>query len=545
MSSKHPIHNTRSASPFWNRVGYEFVRSPFEWRVDDGDWKRAAPDDLTVDLIPLAEWTEVAWLQLGEANLSAGTHTLQIRLSREKDGDKFKRLLYVSDALVIAPNFKPNGANPPNTVETVKDSVFALPRANNGARAQVVLKGDWRICRDDENAPQNIATPIERVPQNPIWRTIAVPGDKAVNLPEFALAHRIWYQTTVQVPASQTGKSYFLDFPLNNLNTTVYVNGQLCGFNPTPFARFQIDCTRAIKPGANEIWVGIRDAYYGFQSKPGDPMKLRKILLNTPTFVEAGAVYAADVFVKPDVAGKKLAAEITLSNPSNAAINGEIRAQALDVDGKIVHSFKRVPFEVGAGENKIVNWSDDWANPILWWPDAPKLYDLRLQLVSNGEVIDQNETRFGFRQWTTDGIKYRLNGVIWHMWAELVQDGDKESWLADYKRKNQRTYRFVTAGQASQGAYFWKGLKTQAALDFMDAGGITVRRNSTLDGEVIGYKFKEEDADIVVAQDGSVLKDELMKNWRAQCVAQVKGERNHASIQIWTIENEFAYIGSA
>ena len=34
----------------------------------------------------------------------------------------------------------------------------------------------------------------------------------------------------------------------------------------------------------------------------------------------------------------------------------------------------------------------------------------------------------------------------------------------------------------------------------------------------------------------------LMRNWRDQCVAQVKGERNHPSIQIWTIENEFAFI---
>ena len=23
----------------WNRIGFEFVRSPFAWRIDDGDWK--------------------------------------------------------------------------------------------------------------------------------------------------------------------------------------------------------------------------------------------------------------------------------------------------------------------------------------------------------------------------------------------------------------------------------------------------------------------------------------------------------------------------
>jgi beta-galactosidase len=33
-SGKHQI---------WNRVGFEFVRSPFEWRVDGGAWTKASP----------------------------------------------------------------------------------------------------------------------------------------------------------------------------------------------------------------------------------------------------------------------------------------------------------------------------------------------------------------------------------------------------------------------------------------------------------------------------------------------------------------------
>jgi beta-galactosidase len=35
---------------------------------------------------------------------------------------------------------------------------------------------------------------------------------------------------------------------------------------------------------------------------------------------------------------------------------------------------------------------------------------------------------------------------------------------------------------------------------------------------------------------------DLMRNWRDQVVAQVKGERNHPSIMIWSIENEWLYI---
>ena len=51
----------------WNRIGFEFVRSPFDWRIDDGAWQTASPDELTTDLMELATWCEVAWLKLGDA----------------------------------------------------------------------------------------------------------------------------------------------------------------------------------------------------------------------------------------------------------------------------------------------------------------------------------------------------------------------------------------------------------------------------------------------------------------------------------------------
>ena len=98
-----------------------------------------------------------------------------------------------------------------------------------------------------------------------------------------------------------------------------------------------------------------------------------------------------------------------------------------------------------------------------------------------------------------------------------------------------------TAGQAGQESR-WLGMEPAEALEFCDRNGVVVRRNTTLDGETIGYHFSEGDAETRKQQGGSELKLALMRNWRDQCVAQVKGERNHPSIQIWTIENEFAFI---
>ena len=79
------------------------------------------------------------------------------------------------------------------------------------------------------------------------------------------------------------------------------------------------------------------------------------------------------------------------------------------------------------------------------------------------------------------------------------------------------------------------------AHDFFDRNGVVVRRSGILDGEAIGYMAIENDAELK-RKYGSEIKMELMDNWRDQLIAQVKGERNHPSIMIWSIENEWLYI---
>src|SRR5947199_709448 len=79
----------------WNRVGYEFVRSPFAWRIDGGDWVTSGPEELTTDLIEIGFFNEVAWLKLGDRPLGAGGHKIEIKLPKVKDDKgKYARILY-------------------------------------------------------------------------------------------------------------------------------------------------------------------------------------------------------------------------------------------------------------------------------------------------------------------------------------------------------------------------------------------------------------------------------------------------------------------
>lgn len=562
----------------WGRIGFEFVRSPFEWRVDDGEWKRMSPEDLTTDLMELDTWCEVAWLKFGEAQLSQGAHRLEIRITRDtgKDG-KPKKVLFACDALCVSEKgFVPNGKfKPDESGRTPADiqaekQVFQLPEANAGQRATVALSGTWEIARDDEMLPAPVAEPVRTLPRHPIYRAIPVPGDKGVLREDLLFAHRVWYRTRVRVPASMGNRAFTIEFPLNNLNTTVYVNGRYCGFEKNPFCRFSIDVTDAVQAGKdNEILVCIRDAWYGRTANPDDPMKLRRTfnspiknfkagfqdfdypvwncpqsgLLATPVFSAAGKVYASDVFVKPSVATKTLASETTLCN--RTASEKEVQVRQVAVDGKSgKECASGAPFRVrlAAGETKMVPSSFQWSNPRLWWPDDPQLYFLRTEILVDGKLADTSSVRFGFREWSISSKDFLLNGVRWRMWSDLSPHGaTKEAWLDSYRKNNIRAFRYVTAGQGPRNP-LWYGLEPEKALDFFDESGVVIRRNSTIDGEMIGYNFYENDPAILKKQGGSKIKMALMQNWLDQCVAQVKGERNHPSIQIWTIENEFAYI---
>lgn len=562
----------------WNRVGFEFVRSPFEWRVDGGEWNKSSPGDLTTDLMPLAEWAEVAWLRLGERDLKAGEHTLEIRLTAGKnEKGEAQKLVYASDAIVVSPGeFRPNGPHKPGQSGRTADdeaaarNVFRVPSAPVGARSQVLLKGQWEIARDDEQLPKDIASPIGALPRSPLWRSIPVPSNKAKSRPDLALAHRVWYRTRVEVPAGTGGRSFFLNFPKNNLNTTVYVNGKMCGFEKQPFVNFDVDVSKAIKPGVNEILVGIRDAWYAFAHDPDDPMKLRRMfnypvtwankgfmnldypvwnsfqsgILNTPTFVATGGpAYVSDVFARPSVAKKQMAADIEVTNPGDKAVAGEIRWEAVNVKtGRSEKSFAARPFVVAAGEKVVVNAADAWAEPQLWWPDSPTLYDLRTTLVVGGKPVDVSDTRFGFREWTWEGTRFQLNGINWQMWAGGGNWGQSLSDFLRYHHKYARTARMATEGGQADDTGLWKGMETREALDFLDRNGIPVRRNGPLDGQVIGYSIYENDEARKGKNGGSRVRTELMKNAREQMAKMVKGERNHPSIHIWSLDNEFLFI---
>lgn len=542
----------------WARIGYEAVRSSFEWRVDQGEWSAATPDQLTTDLMELSFWTEVAWLKLGKQSISAGAHTLSFRLPKALDKQgKSQKILFALDCVCLsAGEFFPCKAVRPgedhqnDNDRAAAKHIFEMPEAKDlSSRMSIRLNGTWEVCRYDEQLPGPVAEPITTFPAQPRWTAIQVPGDKNERA-DLVFAHRLWYRTRINIPESLKERSFFLVFPANSLNTTIYVNGQFCGFEKSPFARFQVDISKAAKPGINEVWVGIKDAWYGYQADPADPLKLRKRwnlplkylsdgfqelvypvwnqklmgIIGTPEFVAAGPAYAADVFCKPSVARKKLGVEIELKSNQATTKQAVLTVEAVnDKTSEVEKKWTLPVVDVTSGEAKIVT-DLDWENPKLWWPDDPNCYRLRTTVTIDSKPVDIQETLFGFREWSRDGIHLKLNGINWQGFADGLPGDTPAKFLAAHKdpHYNSGFARMWTH------VYKWLGVEPDEALTFMDRGGQLIRRSSCLDGEAIGYM--------------PGLLPELGTNWIDQITAWIKGERNHPSIMIWSVENEINFI---
>ena len=159
---------------------------------------------------------------------------------------------------------------------------------------------------------------------------------------------------------------------------TVFVNGRPCGWTKAPYAAWDCDITQAVKPGqVNEIWVGIKDAFYGLaddanarhpQYTPYDFWHYNTTnqldmpvlshyetgLLLTPSLVVAGKAYTSDVFAIPSVKNKTLGLEVTVHNPTGQALTVQVANSVVPLaGGPAAKTFAPQDVSVPAGQDAV------------------------------------------------------------------------------------------------------------------------------------------------------------------------------------------------
>jgi beta-galactosidase len=236
-----------------------------------------------------------------------------------------------------------------------------------------------------------------------------------------------WYRRHLALDASLAGRRLYLQFDGASLKADVYLNGVLVGSHTGGFARFRLDATAALRPGADNVLavrvdnsdLGIPPTssdftifgglYRGVWLLATDPVQVSAMDLGSPgVFIEQRDVGAGS-------AGIIVRAELENHGPMPRDV--DVRVAVLDASRTAVaDSTFRTRLDPGAASEVVKPLSI--ARPHLW--DArsdPYLYTVRVELrpVSGngapGALSDAVEQPLGIRSFAVDPDRgFLLNG---------------------------------------------------------------------------------------------------------------------------------------
>lgn len=394
----------------------------------------------------------------------------------------------------------------------------------------VSLDGEWQLYRGSERT----------LPPTAEWQTVCVPllQSQADNKPF------LWYRRALNVPQKWAGQRLFVRFEAVRFVSEVYVDGQKVGGHYGGWEPFEVEVTGVCRPGReHQLLVRVQDltgvcrgeldyAKKGHGQRFIDQAKDSVLapvgsqcerigIWQSTSLVARNEVYVEDVFVKTSVRRKEISAEVTVRNLGTA--QRTVRCVAA-VEGGV--TLRPAEVTVAGGGSKTVTLVQPWPEPRLWCPADPHLYQLVTRMEFDGREVDRTTTRFGFREFWTDGPEMVLNGVPMKFLAtaghprgnldgELSKDG-----AVDLFRRIRETGCVAMRLHAN----VWPRAWYEAA----DEVGMPVILESALFCWASAYALTQ---------------DEFWKNYHEHLAAVIRAHRNHPAIVMISLENEILHCG--
>ncbi|HLS96937.1 glycoside hydrolase family 2 protein [Sphingobacterium allocomposti] len=206
----------------------------------------------------------------------------------------------------------------------------------------------------------------------------------------------LWYHNEISVDKKLQKGKLLLHFGAVDWQCDVYVNGQHVGQHEGGFDPFYMDITAALKKGAKQlVTIRVWDPTSEGPQPRGKQINNPHGIWYTPVTGIWQTVWLESVPQTYIVATKQTpdvdASSLTVSAKVDGAQAGDqLLVEAFDGARKIAEASAAV------GSDASLNV----ANPQLWSPDSPKLYDLTVKVLRKGKVIDQTQSYFAMRKIT-------------------------------------------------------------------------------------------------------------------------------------------------
>ncbi|MHB8900654.1 MAG: glycoside hydrolase family 2 protein [Thermoguttaceae bacterium] len=200
----------------------------------------------------------------------------------------------------------------------------------------------------------------------------------------------LWYRRSFEATLPADGGRLLLHFGAVDWKATVRVNGKLAGEHQGGYDPFSIDITPFLQEGANELSVAVWDPTdSSYQPRGKQVLKPQGIwytpvtgIWQTAWLESVPATSVRSLQIVPDVDRSALQVTVFGSN---------------EADVRIVASDAGTAVGEGAGRTGR-RVTVPIREPKLWSPASPHLYDLKIELLRNGAVVDTVTSYAGLRK---------------------------------------------------------------------------------------------------------------------------------------------------
>jgi len=392
------------------------------------------------------------------------------------------------------------------------------------------LGDDWPSALHLDKAGGSTGPAAEKF-NDVAWRTLDLPHDWAIELPfdnssdrnhgfkpvgpNFLRNSIGWYRRTFDLPAEDSSKRIWLTFDGVFRDATVWVNGWLVQRHESGYYPFRQDITDVVKfGGKNTIAVRVNAGKFEGWFYEGAGIYRHVWLDKTaPVAIAPDGVFVYSEFSN-NIPAQEVAVKIQsdLLNSTSAAIKKAMLSQEIvSPSGQSIavmeQEFPAAPNVKSSPRSTII-----FSSPILWSPEDPKLYKLITTVSVEGKIVDRKETEFGIRTVGFDKDKgFLLNGKPYELYGTC--NHQDHAGVGAAIPDALQYFRIAKLKEFGCNAYRTShNPPTPELLDACDHLGMIVMDESRLLGSDSENLAKWED--------------------------QIRRDRNHACVGIWSVANE-------
>ena len=334
-------------------------------------------------------------------------------------------------------------------------------------------------------------------------------------------------------------KRVFIHFEGANITTTVFLNSQKVGQHKGGYAAFAFELTPYLAyeknnilkvEVSNELDMSVIPLVGDFNNYGGIYRPVRLIVTERQLCISPLDYASPGIYIQPtNVSEQSADIEILTKYLSKDKALIEYKTTVLDGAGNIVAT-KTTEEAISMDKNGAFIHNYNIINPNLWnGKKAPYLYQVQVELLQNGQVLDSKTENFGLRYFNIDsnegftlnGKSLPLRGVSRH------QDKiNKGSALSDADHEEDMDLMLEMGINTLRLAHYQHAEKV---YDLADSSGLVVWAEIPF----IGIPSLA-----VTYSDGYEPTDEFHANTKQQLIELIRQNYNHPSIVMWSLYNE-------